>query len=50
MRILLPLLAAAMLVMPVYAKADTTAHHKRQTLEQQFQRANVTNDGHLTPD
>lgn len=50
MRFVLPLLAAAMLALPVYANADTTTHHKRQTMEQLFQRANATHDGHLTLD
>jgi len=50
MRFLLPLLAAAMLAAPVYANAATAENHKHQSMEQQFQRANVTHDGHLTLD
>ena len=49
MRILLPLIAAAMLALPAYAtttKAPST--HTRQTTAQHFEKANVTHDGHLT--
>ena len=49
MRILLPLIAAAMLALPAYAQTTTAAPaHKRQTTAQHFEKANVTHDGHLT--
>ena len=49
MRILLPLIAAAMLALPAYAKTTTgTPTHSRQTTAQHFEQANVTHDGHLT--
>jgi hypothetical protein len=49
MRILLPLIAAAMLALPAYAKAPTaTSTHTRQTTAQHFEKANVTHDGRLT--
>jgi hypothetical protein len=51
MRILLPLVAAAMLVLPAYAATTTaTSTHTRQTTAQHFEKANVTHDGHLTPE
>lgn len=49
MRYLLPLLAAAMLAMPAYAQtAPSATAHARLTMQQRFEQANVTNDGHLT--
>lgn len=47
MRILLTLLTAAVLALP--AQAQTTAtKHARLTMEQRFEQANITHDGHLT--
>jgi hypothetical protein len=49
MRILLPLLAAAMFTLAAHAQAaDTTPTHL--TLHERFEQANVTHDGHLTLD
>jgi hypothetical protein len=49
MRIPLPLLAAAMLAMPAFAQTTTAKPvHTRLTLEQHFEQANTTHDGHLT--
>jgi hypothetical protein len=50
MRILLPLIAAAMLALPAYGKTTATSTHTRQTAAQHFEKANVTHDGHLTPE
>jgi len=49
MRILLPLLAAAMLALPAFAQTSTAkSTHTRLTMSQHFEQANVTHDGHLT--
>jgi hypothetical protein len=51
MRILLPLLAVALLALPANAQTATTKPvHTRLTMEQRFEQANVTHDGHLTLD
>jgi hypothetical protein len=51
MRILLPLLAAAMLTIPAYAQTtDAKPTHTRLTMPQRFEQANTTHDGHLTLD
>ena len=49
MRILLPLLAAAVLSLPALAQTPTPKPaHPRLTMEQRFEQANITHDGHLT--
>ena len=49
MRIMLPLLAAAMLALPAFAQTTTAKPtHTRLTMAQHFEQANVTHDGHLT--
>ena len=51
MRFLLPLLAAVMLALPAFAQTPINKPaHTRLTMEQRFDRANTTNDGHLTLD
>ena len=54
MRTLLSLLAASVIAFPVYAQTATTTTskptHTRLTLEQRFEQANTTHDGHLTLD
>lgn len=64
MRILLPLLAAAILCLPAAAQtttpatnistsaasSTTTTHHTHLTMTERFEQANVTHDGHLTLD
>ena len=47
MRILLTLLTAAVLALPAQAETSTTKH-ARLTMEQRFEQANSTHDGHLT--
>ena len=49
MRIMLPLLAAAMLALPAFAQTTTAKPtHTRLIMAQHFEQANVTHDGHLT--
>jgi hypothetical protein len=51
MRILLTLLALPLLVVPAYAQTASTAKstaHTHLTMQQRFEQANVTHDGHLT--
>ena len=49
MRILLPILAAAMLALPAFAQTATAkSTHTHLTMTQRFEQANVTHDGHLT--
>ncbi len=54
MRILLPMIAAAMIAVPAYAQTTTTTTakptHTRLTTAERFEQANVTHDGHLTLD
>ena len=51
MRILLPLLAAVVFALPAHAQTATTKPtHTRLTMQQRFEQANVTHDGHLTLD
>lgn len=47
MRILFPLLAAAVFAVMTHAQAAAPAH-PHLTMEQRFEKANVTHDGHLT--
>ena len=49
MRILLPLVAAVAFALPAYAQpTNSSTHHTRLTMNQRFEQANVTHDGHLT--
>jgi hypothetical protein len=51
MRILLPLLAAAVCAFPAYAQTTITPPARAHlTMAQRFEQANVTHDGHLTLD
>jgi hypothetical protein len=50
MRILLASVAAVVFALTAHAETTTHPKHTRQTLEQHFQNANVTHDGHLTLD
>ena len=51
MRTLLPLLAAAMLSLTANAQAAASkSTHPHATMQQRFEQANVTHDGHLTLD
>ena len=50
MRFLIMLFLAAGLAVPAYAQAAGATHpkHQKMTLEQRFDHANITHDGHLT--
>lgn len=55
MRILIPLMVAAVLALPAFAQTtdtnantDTKPPHTRLTMTQHFEQANTTHDGHLT--
>jgi hypothetical protein len=51
MRILPSLLAVALIALPAFAQtAAAKPTHPHLTLEQRFEQANVTHDGHLTLD
>ena len=51
MRTLLPLLAAAMFSLTANAQAAASkSTHPHATMQQRFEQANVTHDGHLTLD
>ncbi len=51
MQILLPLFAAVMLALPTHAQTATTKpNHTHLSMQQRFEQANVTHDGHLTQD
>ena len=50
MRILLASVVAVVFDLTAHAETTTHPKHTRQTLEQHFQNANVTHDGHLTLD
>ncbi len=51
MRILLPILALAMFTLPALGQSTNTApRHPHQAMEQRFEQANTTHDGHLTLD
>jgi hypothetical protein len=51
MRLLLSLFAVALIALPAYAQtASDKPPHTRLTMEQRFEKANVSNDGHLTLD
>jgi hypothetical protein len=54
MRAALLLIAAIGFVLPAYAQSatgpTTTTHHTRLTMQQRFEQANATHDGHLTLD
>jgi len=50
MRILLASVVAVVFALTAHAETTTHPKHPRQTLEQHFQNANVTHDGHLTLD
>lgn len=50
MRILLPLLAAVAFSISANAQAASKPAHPHATMQQRFEQANVTHDGHLTLD
>jgi hypothetical protein len=52
MRALLPLFALTLLALPAQAQTTTapTRTHTHLTMQQRFEQANVTHDGHLTQD
>ncbi len=52
MRVLLPLLALSLLTTPVLAQGSNNTRSTRMhlTMEQRFEQANTTHDGHLTQD
>lgn len=50
MQILLPLLAAVAFSISANAQAASKPAHPHATMQQRFEQANVTHDGHLTLD